>query len=87
MKKLNVPHNFNRLLNRPKIVDRKFHYIKFDVKGKELDAIRGGNFGVIDIDSVEIENLDAPLVKVYGELGEIRTQNLIGVKDIYTVTA
>ena len=54
--------------------------------GKADCAIRGGNFGVIDIDSVEIRNLDAPLVKVYGEAGEIRVRNLIGVKDIYTVT-
>lgn len=54
--------------------------------GKADCAIRGGNFGVIDIDSVEIRNLNAPLVKVYGEVGEIKTKNLSGVKEIYTVT-
>jgi hypothetical protein len=54
---------------------------------KEADCvIRGGNFGKIEIDSVEIKNLSAPLVKVYGEVGEIKVKDLIGVKDIYTVT-
>jgi hypothetical protein len=49
-------------------------------------AIRGGNFRVIDIDSLEVKNLDAPLIKVYGAVGEIKIKNLSGVKDIYTVT-
>lgn len=54
---------------------------------KEADCvIRGGNFGKIQIDSVEIENLDAPLVKVYGKVGEIEVKNLGGINDIYTVT-
>lgn len=48
-------------------------------------VIRGGNFGRIQIDSVEVKNLDAPLVKVYGEVGEIKVKDLVGVNDIYTV--
>ena len=51
-----------------------------------LDSSLGGNFGKIQIDSVEIENHDAPLVKVYGEVGEIKAQNLGGVNELYTVT-
>ena len=54
---------------------------------KESDCvIRGGNFGKIEIDSVEIKNLSAPLVKVYGKVGEIKVKDLVGVNDIYTVT-
>jgi hypothetical protein len=30
--------------------------------------------------------LSAPLVKVYGKVGEIKTQKLDGVNGIYTVT-
>ena len=67
--------------------------IDITVKNSEIgfcrDAdcvIRGGNFGKIEIDSVEIKNLSAPLVKVYGKVGEIKVKDLVGVNDIYTVT-
>ena len=67
--------------------------IDITVKNSEIgfcrDAdcvIRGGNFGKIEIDSVEIKNLSAPLVKVYGECGKIVTDKVNGISEtcIYT---
>ena len=49
-------------------------------------VIRGGNFSVINAENLEIKNLNAPLVKVYGEVGEIKANNISGISELSFTT-
>ena len=45
-------------------------------------AIRSGNFSLIDVENTSFENVTDTLVKGYGGEGEIRAENVSGVKHL-----
>ncbi len=49
-------------------------------------AIRGGNFELVSVKDSVFENINGALIKCYGERGEIKTENVIGVDRICDVT-
>ena len=49
-------------------------------------AIRGGNFALVNVEESVFENVKGALIKCYGEPGEIRAENVIGVESICEIT-
>ena len=49
-------------------------------------AIRGGNFALVDVKDSVFENINGALIKCFGEAGEIRTEQILGVDRIVDVT-
>ena len=48
-------------------------------------AIRGGNFALVDVKDSVFENINGALIKCFGEAGEIRTEQILGVDRIVDV--
>ena len=59
-----------------------------DIAFKESveEAIRGGNFALLEAKDVKFENVDGALVKCFGEVGEIVAENVTGTKSTVIVT-
>ena len=54
---------------------------------KEHDcAIRGGNFALVEAENVVFKGISGALVKCYGEMGEIKSNNVAGVERICDIT-
>ena len=49
-------------------------------------AIRGGNFALVNVEESVFENVKGSLIKCYGEPGEIKAENVIGVENICEIT-
>ena len=49
-------------------------------------AIRGGNFALVSVEESVFENVKGALIKCYGEPGEIKAKNVIGVEKICELT-
>jgi hypothetical protein len=49
-------------------------------------AIRGGNFALVDVKDSVFENINGALIKCFGEAGEIRAEQVLGVDRIVDVT-
>lgn len=49
-------------------------------------AIRGGNFALVDVKESVFENINGALIKCFGEAGEIRAEQVLGVDRIVDVT-
>lgn len=49
-------------------------------------AIRGGNFALVDVKDSVFENINGALIKCFGEAGEIRAEQVLGVERIVDVT-
>lgn len=49
-------------------------------------AIRGGNFAIVDVKDSVFENINGALIKCFGEAGEIRAEQVLGVERIVDVT-
>ena len=49
-------------------------------------AIRGGNFERVEVENVTFRGVSGALVKCYGEMGEMKTDNIVGVDRLCDVT-
>ena len=49
-------------------------------------AIRGGNFALVEAENVIFKGVSGALVKCYGEMGEIKSNNVVGVDRICDIT-
>ena len=49
-------------------------------------AIRGGNFALVEAENLTFKGVGGALVKCYGEMGEIKTDNVVGIERLCDLT-